>query len=112
FVGTSAEPAGADFWADSLRAGAALAAFVEDALGGALEPSPMSQPPPVEEAPPGAVRTLVGRTCRALVEESETDALVEGYDQWRRDHPWRTRQVDVLAPLLARPGRPAGLGEV
>jgi len=95
-----------EFW-KSPNAKVALTAFLEDALGGRLEPSHMSELPPDlmsnETWPPpiGMVRKLVGRRCRNTVEHSETEALVEGYDEWRRDHKRRTRQLDILTPLLA-----------
>ncbi|CAK9024952.1 unnamed protein product [Durusdinium trenchii] len=49
----------------------------------------------------GSVRKLVGRQCRQVVEESPFEALIEGYDEWRRDHQMRTLQLDILAPMLA-----------
>jgi len=37
-----------------------------------------------------------------VAEASESEALVEAYDEWRRDHRMRTLQTNVLAQLLQR----------
>ena len=62
--------------------------------GGLLEEDDGFEPPS-----PGAVMKLVGRRCGAVLEGSETEVLVEGFDEWRRDHAKRTLQLDTLAPL-------------
>jgi len=96
-------PALLSFWQGPARE--ELAAFVEDALAGRLAPSPMSELPENGVNPlfsPGIVLKLVGRQCREVVEASPTEALVEVYDEWRRDHETRTSKLDVLATMLAR----------
>ncbi|CAK9084840.1 Hypothetical protein (Fragment), partial [Durusdinium trenchii] len=71
-------------------------------LAGRLEPSWMSELPDEDrQETTGSVRKLVGRQCRQVVEESPFEALIEGYDEWRRDHQMRTLQLDILAPMLA-----------
>lgn len=99
----------AAFWREDARP--RLTAFLDDVLEGRLEPSKMSEIPPEDALPSasgadaadrGRILKLVGRTCRALVQESPTEALVEAYDEWRRDHKWRTLRLDLLAPMLAR----------
>lgn len=69
--------------------------FVEAVLRDGVLPSRMSEAPPDEEdeepPPPGSVQKLVGRRCRQVV---------EGFDEWRRDHADRSRRLDLLAPLL------------
>eukprot|EP00929_Paragymnodinium_shiwhaense_P014805 TRINITY_DN122768_c0_g1_i1.p1 TRINITY_DN122768_c0_g1~~TRINITY_DN122768_c0_g1_i1.p1 ORF type:complete len:736 (+),score=165.31 TRINITY_DN122768_c0_g1_i1:82-2289(+) len=92
------------FWRDD--AAAALSAFLESALSGSLAPSLMSEAPPaanftgVEPLYMPPVKKLVGRTCRQVLEDSDKDVLLEGYDEWRRDHARRTVQFNTLAPLL------------
>lgn len=90
-----------EFW--SAPAKAQLAKFLEDVTAGRLEQSLMSEDVPDESTPtiPGAIIKLVGRQCRKLVEESTGEALIEAFDEWRRDHARRTRWVDLLAPMLA-----------
>merc|ERR1712224_154664 len=48
-----------------------IASFLEDVLAHRTEPSLPSQCPPEEEVALGAVRRLVGRTCRSIVESSQ-----------------------------------------
>ncbi|CAE8631879.1 unnamed protein product [Polarella glacialis] len=95
-----------EFWARS-DATKTLSEFLEDALAGRLEESRMSEAPPDEtgeelERRPGSVRKLVGRQCRHILEASQTEVLIEAYDEWRRDHSRRTLQLDTLAPMLAQ----------
>jgi len=93
-----------DFWAE--EASRLLPVFLEDVLAGRLEKSYPSEATLEEIGEPepeaGAVKTLVGRQCRDLVESSESDALVEVFDEWRRDHEDRTLRLDLLAPILWR----------
>jgi len=89
-----------EFWAGP--ASQLLSDFLEDVLAARLEESRMSEAPSEDpEAGSGAVKKLVGRQCRRLVEESPTEALIEGFDEWRRDHKRRSLQLDLLTPLLA-----------
>lgn len=89
-----------DFW-KSAHGG--LSDFFKAVLAGRLEPSKMSENPieDDQEPPVGSVRKLVGRRCREVVEESPSEVLIEGFDEWRRDHPRRTLQLDLLSPMLA-----------
>ena len=87
-----------DFWTGPARQ--LLTEFVEAVLRGELSPSRMSEAPDQDEPQPGSVQKLVGRRCRQVVEESSTEALIEGFDEWRRDHADRSRRLDLLAPLL------------
>lgn len=96
------EAARAAFWEREARD--ALPTFIEDALAGRLQPNLMSEEPSDKEQAeaevPGAARRLVGRTCRAVLEDSAGEILLEGYDEWRRDNVVRKQQMDILAPLL------------
>ncbi|CAE7780671.1 unnamed protein product [Symbiodinium sp. CCMP2592] len=91
-----------EFWMSPARQ--LLIDFVEAVLRGGVLPSRMSEAPPDEEdeepPKPGSVQKLVGRRCRQLVEDSTSEALIEGFDEWRRDHADRSRRLDLLAPLL------------
>eukprot|EP00927_Polykrikos_kofoidii_P067800 TRINITY_DN63244_c0_g1_i1.p1 TRINITY_DN63244_c0_g1~~TRINITY_DN63244_c0_g1_i1.p1 ORF type:complete len:783 (-),score=126.82 TRINITY_DN63244_c0_g1_i1:2-2209(-) len=93
-----------------------LVEFLEAAVAGQLTPSLMSEAPPEEaeeETDParagstvaykntGAVLSLVGRRCKEVVMNSSTEVLIEGFDEWRRDHRRRTVQLDTLTSLLA-----------
>lgn len=93
-----------DFWAG--EAGRLLPVFLEDVLAGRLEKSYPSEATPEETGEPeletGAVKRLVGRQCLDLVESSKSDALVEVFDEWRRDNEDRTLRLDLLAPILSR----------
>lgn len=88
-----------EFW--KWRAKQILSKFVDKMLAGQLEPSYMSEAPSQDRPVAGKVQKLVGRQCRMLCEASTNEALVEGYDEWRRDHPIRTMQLNVLAKLLS-----------
>merc|ERR1712039_329352 len=106
--GLSSSSEALQFWKDA-SAKQALSSFIDQAMANQLAPSYMSDAPPNDysetpadsETPEVLVKRIVGRTCRSKVEESASEALIEGYDEWRRDHPRRTLQLDTLAPLLA-----------
>ncbi|CAE7305262.1 unnamed protein product, partial [Symbiodinium pilosum] len=90
-----------DFWLGPARQ--VLTDFLEAVLNGSLVPSRMSESPPDEDEEPahsGFVRKLVGRRCQQVVEDSDSEALIEGFDEWRRDHSDRSRRLDLLASLL------------
>ncbi|CAE7908719.1 unnamed protein product [Symbiodinium sp. KB8] len=91
-----------EFWMSPARQ--LLIDFVEAVLRDGVLPSRMSEAPPDEEdeepPPPGSVQKLVGRRCRQVVEDSSSEVLIEGFDEWRRDHADRSRRLDLLAPLL------------
>ena len=90
-----------EFWNSARGAHDVLSDFFKAVLAGRLEPSRMSEDPDEQEPLFGAVRRLVGRRCREVVEESPFEVLIEGFDEWRRDHSKRTLQLDLLAPMLA-----------
>lgn len=102
----SLRPAAGDleFW--SGEASRLIPTFLEDALAGRVEKSYPSEATPEETGEPeleaGAVQRFVGRQCRDVVQSSDSDALIEVYDEWRRDHEDRTLRLDLLAPILAR----------
>ena len=91
-----------DFWLGPARK--LLVNFLEAVLRRDVVPSRMSEAPPDEDgegsSEPGSVQKLVGRRCRQVVEDSDSEALIEGFDEWRRDHEDRSQRLDLLAPLL------------
>lgn len=98
-VNSTSQSSDVAFWSESAKE--LLRPFLEALLSRQLVASLPSEEPPTHELPNGTVKKLVGRTCRNVVETSESEMLIEVFDEWRRDHKNRTRHLDMLAPILA-----------